>query len=107
MLGSCLQAQQSIINSVRGWVSHLEWVSSCTVIGWLFSQSLLHSYHCTSCRQDNFGVEEVVGELMSASLLCNSCLVPGHCYFSLHIICPLVGISVRVTPYLPLSQASS
>ena len=28
MLGSCLQAQQSIINSIRGWLSHMEWVSS-------------------------------------------------------------------------------
>jgi hypothetical protein len=28
MLCSCLQAEQSIINSVRGWLSPTEWVSS-------------------------------------------------------------------------------
>ena len=28
MLGSCLQAEQSIINSVRAWLSHMGWVSS-------------------------------------------------------------------------------
>ena len=29
MLGSCLQAEQSI-NSVRGWLSPMEWISSFT-----------------------------------------------------------------------------
>ena len=42
MLGSCLQAQQSIINSVRGWFSPLGWVSSWASHSWLFPRSLLH-----------------------------------------------------------------
>jgi hypothetical protein len=55
MLGSCLQAQQRIINSVR--VGSLPWDGSHLgpVIGWLFPRSLLHLYPCTSCRQTDFG----------------------------------------------------
>ena len=33
-------------------------------IGWLFPQSLLHFYPCTSCRQETFGVEGTVGGLL-------------------------------------------
>lgn len=59
ILGSCLQAQQSIVNSARGWLSHLGWGH------WLpIPQSLVHLYPCASCRQDKFGVESFLGGLM-------------------------------------------
>jgi hypothetical protein len=62
MLGSRLQAQQSIINSVRGWFS-LSWDGSQVgaVIGWPFPQPLLHLYPCTSCRRDKFFDESFRG----------------------------------------------
>lgn len=44
MLGSCLQAQQSIVNSVQGWLSPMGGSQVGPVIGWPFPQSLLHPY---------------------------------------------------------------
>ena len=58
MLGSCLQSLQTVINS-----GFLSWDGSQVgaVIGWLFSQSWLHLYTCTSCGQDKFWFEDFFG----------------------------------------------
>ena len=40
MLDSYLQAPKSLINNVRGWLSHVKGA----VIGWLLPESLLHLY---------------------------------------------------------------
>ena len=42
------------------------------IIGWLFSQSLLHLYPCASCRQDKFYVESFVCGLMPPVLYLKS-----------------------------------
>ena len=82
MLGSCLQAKQRIINSVRDWflpmglkLGSLVWPA----IGWPFSVSapslsLFHVCPCTSCRQDQFWVKGFVGGLLSLFLYWESCL---------------------------------
>lgn len=62
---SCLQAKQSIINSVGA--DSPPWHGSQVgpVIGWPFPQSLLHPYPWASCRQGEFWVEGFMGGLMS------------------------------------------
>ena len=86
MLGSCLQSQQSIINSVK------EGSQVGPVIGWPFLQSLLHLCKevYISCRQDKFWVESFMGGLMSFSFQWGSCLATGGFMSS------LLGISVKM-----------
>ena len=82
MLSSCQQAQKSIINSVRGWLSHIGWVQSWG--SYWFPQSLLRLYPSISCRQDIFCVEGFVGRLMLPSLLWKHHLLTGGGNFSLY-----------------------
>lgn len=69
VLDSCLQAQQTIINSIR--VACLPQVGSQVgpVIGYPFPQSLLHHYPCTYCRRGKVWVKDFVDGLVSPSLL--------------------------------------
>jgi hypothetical protein len=88
MLGSCLQAQQSIINSINrlfgslphgiglGWASH--WLAFPTN----YAPSL---YPCISCRQNKFWVKGFVGGLVSSTFQWKSCLDTGGGHFSLCI----------------------
>ena len=81
MLGSHLQAQHTISNSVRDW---------CPVMGQIPSWvshllSLLHICPWTSFRHEQFGAKSFVGGLMSPSLHCRSCLTTGGGLFRFHI----------------------
>ena len=68
------------------------------VIGWLFPQSLLHLYLCTSCVQDKFSVEDFVGPLLEVLL--------GYRRWPLQFLClPLIEISARLP--ISLAQTSS
>jgi hypothetical protein len=71
ILGSCLQAWQSIPNSVIDWFLHMEWVSI-----WghpCFPQALPYLCLWTSCRQEMFLIKGFVCGLLSLSLHWESC----------------------------------
>lgn len=68
MIGSILQAEQSIMNNIRDWLSHMGCISSW-YIHWLDVPSVSAPFFpCISHRQDKFLVEGFVGILMSPSL---------------------------------------
>ena len=73
MLGSCLQVQHSISNSIRVWCLPMGWISSQPVTGQPFLQSLLHFCPCISFRQEQFWVKIFEDGLMSLSLHWRSC----------------------------------
>jgi hypothetical protein len=56
ILGSCLQVQENIINSIRGGLSLMLESQAVPIIGWPFPLFLLYLYTCTSCRQDKLWV---------------------------------------------------
>jgi hypothetical protein len=72
MQDSCLQAQHSISNGIRDWCCPTQppWDRSQVgpITGQPFLQSLLHFCPCISFRQEQFWVENFVGELVSPSL---------------------------------------
>jgi hypothetical protein len=55
MLGSCLQAQQSVINSVRGWRSHMDGSQVGAVIGFLHLCSIFIPAYLVG--KTNFGLK--------------------------------------------------
>jgi hypothetical protein len=74
------------------------------VIDWLFPQSLLHLYPCSSYRQDKFWVEEFEGVLMSLSFHWKSCLAKWGDNFRLYTPLPkLIGIlALNIFEQVPL-----
>lgn len=49
--------QQSTINSVIGWLSHMGYVSNQAVFIWIFPHSLAYPYPFTTCREENWGLK--------------------------------------------------
>ena len=77
----CLQAQQSIMSSVRDWCLPMGWVSSW-VHYWLDILSIsAPSCPCISYRQDKFWVKSIVDGLVSLSLHWGACLATGGGFF--------------------------
>jgi hypothetical protein len=94
MLGSCLQVQHSISNSVRVWCPPIGWIRSCAG-HWLAIPSVSASFLFLHFFLTGTILDQIfkVG-LVSPSLHWEPCLTTRNSLFRFHL--PL-GISVKVT----------
>ena len=69
MLGSCLQVPHSICNSVSNGFGAFSWDGSHVgpVTGWMVFPPVFATIFVPAIRQEQFGVESFVGELVTPS----------------------------------------
>ena len=75
---------QSITIRIKGWLSHIGYVSNWGSYCLGFPQSLLAFYHCTSYWKDKFRHEGFYGRIKDPSLLWDICLDCRWPFYYLH-----------------------
>lgn len=94
-LGSCLQAQQSIINNVRVCWPLLGWIPHCSCHYSAFpsvSAPLLFMY---TFRKEQFCIKNLDGWLVSPSLHWGPCITPGDGLLRFHLLLLVIYMGSR------------